>query len=57
MTFTGVLTSQFLIQASELFFRAVNTNIIKNSNYSGSLNEATHFSSFRGKIGYKMIPF
>ena len=29
----------------------------KNSNYSGSLNEATHFSSFRGKIGYKMIPF
>ncbi|KKH40424.1 YHS domain-containing protein [Methanosarcina mazei] len=26
-------------------------------NYSGSLNEATHFSSFRGKIGYKMIPF
>ena len=27
------------------------------SNYSGSLNEATHFSSFRGKIGYKMIPF
>ena len=35
----------------------INKNIKNNSNYSGSLNEATHFSSFRGKIGYKMIPF